>query len=258
MKEHTQPSNLTLCRHQGGIAEIVISRPAVRNALDETTALALRDQLIEVAEDPVVKCVLLRGEGVAFCAGADVSEFVAEPTKLASERLARLFEPALKAIMTMDKPVITAVEGAAAGIGVSYVLASDLVVMSESAYLKLAFINIGLVPDGGASWHLVRQLGHVRAFEMAALATPIPASSCQTMGLANRVVAEGQACMAALELAREMVNQPAQGLTAIKCALRAAAELNLEDTMALEGQLQDKCKAAPDFQDRVNAFRQRR
>ncbi|WP_438876486.1 enoyl-CoA hydratase/isomerase family protein, partial [Bacillus cereus group sp. Bc253] len=83
----------------------------------------------------------------------------------ASERLATLFLPALRTMMTMEKPVIAAVSGAAAGIGVSYVLASDMVVMGRSAYLKLAFINIGLIPDGGACWHLVRKLGHAQAFE---------------------------------------------------------------------------------------------
>jgi len=258
MNEDAKSPGLRLQRHPEGIAELAISRPAVRNALDEATALGLCDGLYEVGKDPGIGCVLLSGEGVAFCAGADIGEFAAGPAQPASERLARLFEPALKAIMTMDKPVIAAVEGAAAGIGVSYVLASDLVVMSESAYLKLAFIDIGLIPDGGACWHLMQRLGHARAFEMAALATPLPASRCEALGLANRVVAEGQAREAGLELARRLIAQPAQALTATKQALRAAGELSLEATMALEGRLQDACKAAPDFQDRLQAFHRRR
>ncbi|HSP30664.1 MAG TPA: enoyl-CoA hydratase/isomerase family protein, partial [Halomonas sp.] len=177
---------------ENGIVEVSITRPEVRNALNEATALALNEALQEVAANAQIRCVILRGEGSAFCAGADLAEFEKATSQPASERLEMLFLPALRSLMTMNKPVIAAVSGAAAGIGVSYVLASDMVVMGRSAYLKLAFINIGLIPDGGACWHLVRKLGHAQAFEMAALATPITAERCVALGLANRVVEDKQ------------------------------------------------------------------
>ena len=242
---------------EGGIAEVTIARPAVRNALNEPTALALNDALATVAADPQVRCVILSGEGSAFCAGADLAEFEKASTQPASQRLATLFLPALRS-MTMEKPVIAAVSGAAAGIGVSYVLASDMVVMGRSAYLKLAFINIGLIPDGGACWHLVRKLGHAQAFEMAALATPMDAERCVALGLANRAVEDDQVLAEARALAQALVAQSPQALGATKRAMRQAANLSLDDTLTLEGALQDECKATEDFHARVAAFRQRR
>lgn len=257
MSDHPcEPINISDVRH--GIVEIVIARPDVRNALNEATALALNEALAAVANDHRVRCVILRGEGSAFCAGADLAEFEKPTSQPASERLKKLFLPALCGLMAMDKPVIAAVSGAAAGIGVSYVLASDMVVMGRSAYLKLAFINIGLIPDGGACWHLVRQLGHARAFEMAALATPISAEHCVNLGLANRVVEDSQVLEEARSLAEALVAQSPQALSATKRALREAAERSLVDTMQLEGELQDQCKATDEFQARVAAFRQHR
>ena len=243
---------------ESGIAHITIARPAVRNALNEPTALALNEILATVAEDQQVRGVILSGDGSAFCAGADLAEFEKASSQPASERLATLFLPALRSMMAMEKPVIAAVSGAAAGIGVSYVLASDMVVMGRSAYLKLAFINIGLIPDGGACWHLVRKLGHAQAFEMAALATPIDAERCVTLGLANRMVEDDQVLAEAQALAQALVAQSPQALGATKRAMRQAADLSLDETLALEGTLQDACKASKDFHTRVATFRQRR
>ncbi|RUR38605.1 enoyl-CoA hydratase/isomerase family protein [Vreelandella populi] len=257
MSDHTRDL-INVSEVQHGIVEVTIARPDVRNALNQATALALNEALAAVTADPQVRCVILSGEGSAFCAGADLAEFEKATSQPASERLEQLFLPALRSLMAMDKPVIAAVSGAAAGIGVSYVLACDMVVMGSSAYLKLAFINIGLIPDGGACWHLVRQLGHAQAFEMAALATPISAERCVTLGLANRVVEDSQVLEEARSLAHSLVAQSPQALSATKRALRAAAERSLGDTMQLEGELQDQCKATKDFQARVAAFRQSR
>lgn len=249
---------VTVSAIENGIVEVSIARPKVRNALNEATALALNEALAAVASNAHIRCVILRGEGSSFCAGADLAEFEKATAQPASERLETLFLPALRSLMAMDKPVIAAVSGAAAGIGVSYVLASDMVVMGSSAYLKLAFINIGLIPDGGACWHLVRKLGHAQAFEMAALATPITAERCVALGLANRAVEDNQVLEAARSLAQALVAQSPQALSATKHALREAAQRSLNDTMQLEGELQDQCKASEDFQARVAAFRQSR
>ncbi|MGO2241042.1 MAG: enoyl-CoA hydratase/isomerase family protein [Halomonas sp.] len=243
---------------ENGVVEVTIARPEVRNALNEPTALALNNALAEVAKDDQIRCVILRGEGSSFCAGADLAEFEKAASQPASERLETLFLPALRCLMAMDKPVIAAATGAAAGIGVSYVLASDMVVMGRSAYLKLAFINIGLIPDGGACWHLVRKLGHAQAFEMAALATPISAERCLALGLANRISDDDQVLEEARRLAQMLVAQSPNALSATKRALREAAQFSLNDTMALEGELQDQCKASDDFQARLAAFRQSR
>lgn len=249
---------VTVSAIENGIVEVAIARPEVRNALNEATALALNEALAVVADNEQARCVILRGEGSAFCAGADLAEFEKATSQPASERLETLFLPALRSLMAMNKPVIAAISGAAAGIGVSYVLASDMVVMGHSAYLKLAFINIGLIPDGGACWHLVRQLGHAQAFEMAALATPISGERCVELGLANRVVEDNQVLDEAWSLAQTLVSQSPQALSATKRALREAAQRPLNDTMQLEGELQDQCKASEDFHTRVAAFRQSR
>lgn len=258
MSPPSTSSGLVEHRIELGIVELGLARPEVRNALNEATATALCERLQVLAQDPTVRCVILHGQGQAFCAGADLGEFDTGNQRLASERLATLFEPALNAMVAMDKPVIAAVSGAAAGIGVSYVLASDLVVMGKSAYLKLAFINIGLIPDGGACWHLAHRLGHARAFELTAMATPIDAAQCLSLGLANRVVNDGEELAEARQLAQELASRSPTALAATKHALREASQLSLPETMRLEGQLQDHCKSAPDFQERVQAFRQRR
>lgn len=257
MSDH--PSQLvTVSAIENGVVEVTIARPEVRNALNEETALALNKVLAAVAVNEQIRCVILSGEGSSFCAGADLAVFEKASSQPASERLETLFLPALRSLMAMNKPVIAAVSGAAAGIGVSYVLASDMVVMGRSAYLKLAFINIGLIPDGGACWHLVRKLGHAQAFEMAALATPISAERCLELGLANRAVEDDQVLQEARTLAKMLVEQSAQALSATKRALREAAQRSLSDTMALEGELQDQCKASEEFQARLAAFRQSR
>ncbi|MGB8713660.1 MAG: enoyl-CoA hydratase-related protein [Onishia taeanensis] len=245
---------VSLTRHDDAILEIRLSRPRVRNALDEATARALGEALQAAAEDASIRCVMLSGDGASFCAGADITEFQEGKTTSASKRIVTLFQPALLQIVEMHKPVICAVNGAAAGIGAAYVLASDLVLMGRSAYLKLAFINIGLIPDGGITWHLVRQLGHARAFELAATAAPIDAPACQALGLANRVVDDARLAEEALSWARHLVSQPTQAIANTKRALRFAALGDLEATIAHEGQLQDECKASPEFADRVTAF----
>lgn len=255
----SQPHDgVSLIRHDDAILEVRLSRPRVRNALDETTARALGDALRSAAEDGSVRCVILSGDGASFCAGADITQFQDRTGTSASQRIATLFQPALMQMVEMDKPVISAVKGAAAGIGVAYVLASDLVLMGRSAYLKLAFIDIGLIPDGGISWHLIRRLGHARAFELAATASPIDAPTCLALGLANRVVDDARLDEKALSWARRLVSQPPRGIANTKRALRFAAVSDLEDTIAHEGQLQDDCKASAEFTERVTAFLSRR
>lgn len=255
----SQPHDgVSLTRHDDAILEIRLSRPAVRNALDETTARALGEALRTSAEDASIRCVILSGDGASFCAGADITEFRDRTTASAGQRIATLFQPALMQMVEMHKPVISVVKGAAAGIGVAYVLASDLVLMGHSAYLKLAFINIGLIPDGGINWHLVHRLGHARAFELAATASPIDAPTCQALGLANRVVDDARLDEEALSWARLLVSQPSRAVANTKRALRLAALSDLEGAIAHEGQLQDECKASPEFTDRVSAFLSRR
>nr|WP_298415026.1 enoyl-CoA hydratase/isomerase family protein [uncultured Halomonas sp.] len=251
------PSNnsVKVLHHEDAIAEIRLNRPDVRNALNETTAMELNAALQTAAEDIGVRCVILSGEGASFCAGADIGEFESGSATSASERLATLFKPALLQIVEMPKPVISAVNGAAAGIGIAYVLSSDLVLMARSAYLKLAFIDIGLIPDGGITWHLVRRIGHARAFELAATAAPIDAETCQMLGLANCVVDDESLHKEALRWARLLVSQPRQAIVHTKQALRSSALSDLETAFEHEGHLQDACKASPEFAERIAAFR---
>ncbi|WP_227367726.1 enoyl-CoA hydratase/isomerase family protein [Halomonas sp. M20] len=251
-------NTIEVLHHDDAIVEIRLNRPGVRNALNEATALSLNAALQTVAEDTGVRCVILSGEGASFCAGADIGEFESGSTTPASERLATLFKPALLRMVAMPKPVIAAVNGAAAGIGMAYVLASDMVLMARSAYLKLAFIDIGLIPDGGITWHLVRRIGHARAFELAATAAPIDAETCQTLGLTNHVVDDESLQREALRWARLLVSQSDQAIAHTKQAMRASALSDLETAFDHEGRLQDECKASPEFATRIAAFRDAR
>ena len=157
-----------LSERHGAVALITINRPATRNALSGEVAAALYEALVAAAADREVRAVVLTGAGGAFSAGADLKEGLA-PDRRVEEVINYRYRPSLELIGGMDKPVIAAIPGPAAGIAMSYALACDLIVMAEEGYLLSPFATISLVPDGGASWFLARRLGYHRAFQLLSL-----------------------------------------------------------------------------------------
>jgi 2-(1,2-epoxy-1,2-dihydrophenyl)acetyl-CoA isomerase len=243
----------------GAVATLTMNRPERRNALNQALDRDLRAALDVVASDDAVRAVVLRGAGAGFCAGADLTvlQQVTDP-KDVYEHIMTRYWPIVEHLVTMKKPMIAAVNGMAAGAGCALALACDLRVMADDAHLMMAFSNIGFVPDSGASWLFVRQVGYSRAFELAAEATPIPADRCLHLGLANRVVPAAELQDAAARWAHKLAQRPTLALGLTKQALHAAQEQSLEATVETEAQLQMRAVTSHDHREGVQAFLEKR
>jgi len=239
------------------VGTITLSRPDALNAFNSEQRASLTRSINELQEDPTVGVIVVTGEGRGFSAGADLRE-PGGADKKPSERLLEEYAPFLQAVVACPKPVIGAVNGIAAGIGGALVLACDIVVMARSSSIYLAFSAIGLVPDGGMTWHLQRQLGHRRAFEIMALGQHIDADTCLSLGLANRVVDVDEVAACAQGLASELLERAPLSLDYTKQALRAAAGSTLEQAISTEAHLQDKAAASDDHREGREAFLEKR
>jgi 2-(1,2-epoxy-1,2-dihydrophenyl)acetyl-CoA isomerase len=241
------------------VATLTMNRPDRRNALNQALDRDLRTALDAVANDDAVRAVVLRGAGPGFCAGADLTvlQQVSEPEDVYEHIMARYW-PIVEHLVTMPKPTLAAVNGMAAGAGCALALACDLRVMASDAHLMMAFSNIGFVPDSGASWLFVRQIGYSRAFELAAEATPIPADRCLDLGLTNRIVPADDLQDETAAWARSLAQRPTLALGLTKQALHAAQEQSLEETLETEARLQMEAVQSHDHREGVQAFLEKR
>jgi 2-(1,2-epoxy-1,2-dihydrophenyl)acetyl-CoA isomerase len=241
------------------VATLIMDRPERRNALSFALDRDLRAAFDAVADDDDVRAVVLRGNGPIFCAGADLSVLRENPTpdQLYDHVMTR-YVPLIRSITGLQKPVIAAVNGKAAGAGMSLALACDLRVMATDAELLLAFSNIGFVPDSGASWFLARHVGYGRAFELAAESDPLSASQCLDLGLANRVVSDEDLAAYTADWAADLAERPTRALGWTKEALQYAATHDLEATMQREAELQKKAVDTEDHREGVQAFLDKR
>ncbi|MEO0547957.1 MAG: enoyl-CoA hydratase-related protein [Pseudomonadota bacterium] len=239
------------------IGTITLSRPDALNAFNAAQRASLYNSINDLQNDENVGAIIVTGAGRGFSAGADLREQGGSDKK-PSERLLEEYAPFLTAIAECPKPVIGAINGIAAGIGGALTLACDIVVMARSSSIYLAFSAIGLVPDGGMTWHLQRQLGHRRAFEIMALGQRIEAATCLELGLANRVVDDEAVLPAAEGLARELLERAPLSLQYTKEALKAAAASTLQEAIGTEAALQDKAAASADHKEGRQAFLEKR
>jgi 2-(1,2-epoxy-1,2-dihydrophenyl)acetyl-CoA isomerase len=239
-------------RH-GAVALLTIDRPRTRNALSDEVARALHRALVAVAAEPKLRVVVLTGAEGAFSAGADLKEGLPRDRRT-EDVINQRYRPSLELIAGLDKPVIAAIPGAAAGIAMSYALACDLIVMAEEGYLLSPFATIGLVPDGGATWFLARRLGYHRAYQLCVEAERIPAARCLELGLANRVVPGAELLEHTLSWADELAQRAPLALAATKQAMRAAMHLSWADTVSVEARLQNSCAASADAREAIAAF----
>jgi 2-(1,2-epoxy-1,2-dihydrophenyl)acetyl-CoA isomerase len=253
----TTSSDGVLCEVRDGIGVVTLNRPQAVNALNEVLRIGLRDTLQRLAADPAVRAIVLTGAGRGFSAGADLKEFTDDAGDV-DKHLAGQYHPTVRAIIDSPKPVIAAVEGFVSGVAGAFVLAADLVVMSEEAFMHLPFQTIALIPDGGLCWFVARALGHQRAFEMAVESQRWSAARCLEVGLINRVVPAGTALGAAREWAVRLAAGPSVATAALKRALRNAATSTLDQSLALEVGLQRACIQHPDFSEGVRAFLEKR
>lgn len=245
----------------GGVARIELNRPEKLNAWDRQLGLDLRDALERVGADPEVRAVVLAGAGRGFSSGADLSAGV-EPTADGHPdlrgRLTELYHPVITGVRQLPKPVVAAVHGGAVGIGCSLALAADLVLAAESAYFLLAFVNIGLVPDGGASAFIPARIGLARAAELALLGERLPAPRALEWGLINAVHPDDELAGAADALAQRLASGPTRAYANVKRQLNAWLYDGLERQLALEADLQQQQAATADFAEGALAFLQKR
>jgi 2-(1,2-epoxy-1,2-dihydrophenyl)acetyl-CoA isomerase len=245
---------------QDGIKRIVINRPERRNALDVETAERLRDAILEAADDES-RVVVLTGIGESFCAGADL-QAVAANADLASFDvtgfLREMTNPTILAMRALPKPIIARVEGAAAGVGCNLALASDVVIASENASFKQAYVKIGLVPDGGSTYFLPRLVGHQKAFELLAGGEPVSARDALSLGFVNRVVPHAALDGAVESLAHKLARSPQKVIAGIKRTLFESERAGLTAALELEAVLQGECFRSGDFSEGVKAFLEKR
>ena len=240
-----------------GVRTLTLNRPDAYNSFTAELKETLLAELRWAATEPSVRVVVLTGAGRAFSAGQDLREHVEvlnadsqNPMSTVEEH----YNPLLRALTSLPKPVIAAVNGTAAGAGASLAFACDLRVAAESAKFLLAFAGIGLSADSGASWTLPRLIGYGRAMELMLLGTPVTAADALAIGMVNRVVPDGTALDAATELARTLATGPTLAYARIKEAALAAAGADLEHALATEGRTQAELAVTTDHREAVQAF----
>lgn len=233
---------------------LLLDRPQALNALNRALRAELRETLLRLADIATVRAIVLGGTGRAFCAGADLKE---AGTGSVEDELIDEYRPCFDAIADMDKPVIAAVAGSASGVGLSLALHCDLLMMADDAVLLPAFSRIGLVPDGGASYLLVRQLGYRRAFEFAVEAEPISAARALELGLANKVVNSTQLLDRARDWAAKLAAHSPVAVAGTKKLLRLAMNSDFNEVFSHEALIQERCARSDYFQQRLHEFQQK-
>jgi 2-(1,2-epoxy-1,2-dihydrophenyl)acetyl-CoA isomerase len=254
---------LTLTRgaSNGGELRIALDRPETMNAWNVQLGADLHAALGEAAEDDAVRTVTITGAGRAFSSGADLKagfETTPEGHPDLETLLRERYHPIIEGIRRMPKPVLAAVNGPAVGIGCSLALDCDIVVARESAYFLLAFVNIGLVPDGGSSLLLPSRVGFTRAAEMALLGERIPAPQALEWGLINRVVSDSDFENEVDALAERLATGPTRSYAGIKRQLNEWLYTGMEQQLELEASIQQESAITGDFIEGVQAFLGRR
>jgi 2-(1,2-epoxy-1,2-dihydrophenyl)acetyl-CoA isomerase len=242
---------------QDAVAIISLNRPDSLNGFTDALRADLHNALQRAANDTAVRAVVLTGEGRCFSAGADLKAGFDNVGGVEGQ-LQDEYRPTLEAIADMAKPVIAAVNGFAAGIGLSYALQCDLVMMAEDSFLLSPFTTISLVPDGGANWMLVRHLGYHRAYELSVESTRIPAGRCVELGLANRTAPAESLLDDAIAWGNELARRAPLSLAATKKAMRVAMDADWGSSYDLEAKLQGELLASDDAREGVDAFFEKR
>lgn len=241
---------------EGAVLTITLNRPDVLNAFNADMHRALAAALKE-ARSSDVRAVVVTGAGRGFCVGQDLTEFREAPGDIGN-RLRETYHPNVLAIRTLEKPVIAAVNGAAAGAGLSFACACDLRLAADSAVFVPAFINIGLVPDSGGTYFVTRILGPARAFEWLASGRRLTAAEAHAWGLVSEVVEGDGLAGRAAEVAARFAALPTRGVGMTKRLIDRALDATLEEQLEREAQLQTAATQTADFREGVAAFLEKR
>ena len=243
---------------RGPGAKVELNRPERMNAWSRQFSVDLRDAITEVTENPEVRAVLVTGAGRAFSSGADLKEAAGGGLGDVYQILTERYHPLITGIRRMPKPVIAGVNGAAAGIGLSLALACDLVVAAESAYFLLAFVNIGLVPDGGSSLLVPSRVGFTRAAELAMLGERLEARKALDWGLINRVWPDEEFAEQSARLLDRLASGATRSYAGIKRQLNQWLYEQMEAQLEFEAGIQKEMAASGDFAEGLTAFADKR
>jgi len=243
-----------------GVAVITLNRPDVLNSFNRMMATEVRQALSSTVGNAEVRAVMLTGAGRAFCAGQDLEEAMPKegPLPDLGDIVARGYNPIVRTIRQLDKPVVCAVNGVAAGAGANLAFACDFVIAGADASFIQSFSKIGLVPDTGGTFFLPRLVGMARATALMMLADKVSATDAVAMGMIHRVVESDKLLEEATTLARQLAKRPTRGLALIKRALTASATNGLDEQLALEAQLQAEAGSSADYREGVRAFLEKR
>src|SRR5687767_15160470 len=212
---------------EGGVATVTLNRPEVYNALNDEITYELQDALKVVSKDEQVRVVVLTGEGKAFCSGQDLKSSSSQKNRSFLDSLHKRYNPIIRAMRNLPKPIVCRLNGVAAGAGCSMALACDIIVASEDASLIEVFVNIGLVPDSGSSYFLPRTVGMAKAFELCSMGSKVKAREALEMGLVNKVVPPAQLDEAVQQYTNYYATAPTRAIGLIKKMLGKSATSTL-------------------------------
>ncbi len=241
-----------------GVATITLNRPEVYNALNDGITYELQSVLKSVAADTAIRVVVITGEGKAFCSGQDLKAAMGEEKASFKDSLQKRYNPIIKTIVNMPKPVICRLNGVAAGAGCSLALACDMIIASEEAVLVEVFINIGLVPDAGSSYILPRIVGRAKAFELCAMGSKVSAKEGVELGLITKAVSADQLDVTLKGYIDYFAKAPTKAIGLIKKMLNKSASSSLDEMLEYEALSQEIAGNTYDYKEGVTAFLEKR
>jgi 2-(1,2-epoxy-1,2-dihydrophenyl)acetyl-CoA isomerase len=249
-----------IVERRNAIAHLVLARPDHGNAIDMALAKALERAAADVGTDPAIRCVVLTGQGRLFCTGGDIAAFAAAGDEAGAflQDLATTFHRAIRTLATMPKPLLVAVNGPAAGAGLSLAALGDVVVAARSAHFTAAYPALGLTPDGGMTWLLPRLVGLRRAQEMILTNRRVSAEDAVAFGLASQVVDDANLATGVAETARSLADAPTAALGKARALLLDGASSSFDEHLDAEARAIAEAGAAPELKTGLAAFLSRR
>lgn len=243
---------------ESGVATITLNRPDVFNAFNDQQSYELQDALKQAKRDAEVRVVILTGAGKAFCSGQDLKAIAQSENRSLSESLYKRYNPIIKAMRELPKPIICRLNGVAAGAGCSLALASDMIIAAENASLIEVFVNVGLVLDSGSSYFLPRLVGSARAFELSTMGSKVTAQKALEWGMVNRVVPAEELDAAVEEVVAYYRQAPTKAIALMKTMLNKSFHSDLDTMLEYEAYCQEIAGRSEDYKEGVKAFNEKR
>lgn len=241
-----------------GVAVITLNRPEKLNSFNHTMAYELQAALDHCMDDRDVRCVVITGAGRAFCAGQDLEEAIAADAADIEEHVETKYNPIVRKIRAIKKPVIAAVNGVAAGAGANLAYCCDIIVAAESAKFIQSFINIGLIPDTGGTYFLPRMVGMHKATALMMLGEKMTAQEGKDLGIVHQIFPDAELMDGAMDLGKRMAAMPTKGLGLIKKAINMSLVHDLDQQLEVERDLQGRAGRTYDNAEGINAFLEKR